>query len=507
MLIFLAITIGITVYSHFGSNIVKLFAPYNPQSMELCGVGAQQGYPYLYYANYSDPRTAVCTDRCPFETQNIFNYCIPDYSKSGAAERTKQENSNLLVDLRISLGPLAASFGVILLLNFLYLMLLSRYTKIMSIIGLVFVEVMFIVGIGVGLWATLTFNIPPVGPIFLLVFALIFNLALWCFRDAIAVGLAILEASADFLASTKRILLVSVFYSLSLLIVFSFTIWSCLYIVAKNEIVGGMQDKEIQWSGANIACLTIVVFTMIWFQGYIRHCLIYVVYQSMATFYFSSNKTVQGSAEVGWSIKNAHTTHAGSLSFAALIITVVRILRNIAESAARNNNGGNAARVVGLCLMCLLSCIEDILNYLDHLALAYMSVTGESFCESAFSGFMLNLKYLWEFYFSRKIAHGIVGLGSLAISLLSVGFMAIILWSTGKFSAMTTTWLPLLICFIFALIISSLFMRTISHGVDAALMCMAVDMDLNGEKPAFGPPDFHKALEEYFGESDNKVYA
>jgi len=53
--------------------------------------------------------------------------------------------------------------------------------------------------------------------------------------------------------------------------------------------------------------------------------------------------------------------------------------------------------MIAACGSSILKCIEDICDYINKAAFAYMAVTGDSFCTSAWSGALLNLKHLVKF--------------------------------------------------------------------------------------------------------------
>jgi len=93
-------------------------------------------------------------------------------------------------------------------------------------------------------------------------------------------------------------------------------------------------------------------------------------------------------------LKWCHTVHTGSLalgSFVHTIIIVVILMINAADQASTSTNPG--ARAVGLCVKCCLKCIEDLLDYLNKIAYAYIAISGDNYCTSAYQAFLLNLKY------------------------------------------------------------------------------------------------------------------
>lgn len=80
--------------------------------------------------------------------------------------------------------------------------------------------------------------------------------------------------------------------------------------------------------------------------------------------------------------------HIGSFTFAALIITFMRVLRAIIDHGARTTD--NLYCCICLCLVkYCLACIEAILQTLNHFAVIVMSFTGQDFIDSAKTGSVL----------------------------------------------------------------------------------------------------------------------
>lgn len=76
------------------------------------------------------------------------------------------------------------------------------------------------------------------------------------------------------------------------------------------------------------------------------------------------------------------TSSFGSLVFAALLIALITFARMLIND--QRGRTRNIAAAVCLCIMsCLLKMIEDLVKVLNHNAVIVMSVTGESYVESA----------------------------------------------------------------------------------------------------------------------------
>jgi hypothetical protein len=148
---------------------------------------------------------------------------------------------------------------------------------------------------------------------------------------------------------------------------------------------------------------------------------------SLSTYYFSSTRYQEGSASVSTAFKFAYMYHAGSIALGALLLTIVQILKRMAEQAERNRRQNGVLAVVGLCALCIINCLEEFLVIFDRAALAYMAVSGEPYCTSGMNGFLLLWKHLFSFFFARRIARTLVFMGVMIMLAFNLLFFWLIM--------------------------------------------------------------------------------
>ena len=197
-------------------------------------------------------------------------------------------------------------------------------------------------------------------------------------------------------------------------------------------------------------------------------------------------------------LKWSATTNMGSLALGAFIITLLKIARSLMEQA-QNNNGGGAAAIVGLVLICLLSCIQAWVDYIDHIAIAFMAVSGDTFCTSAWNGFLINLKHMVKFYFAQEIGGFFIFMGVVFITAINT----VIFWGIAHIGNTTNTSyvVPLIVIAVFSFFVCQITLGLFNDAIRATLMSFAVDMDLNKGIPQHGPPTFHEKLNEIFDDN------
>merc|ERR1711998_732274 len=87
--------------------------------------------------------------------------------------------------------------------------------------------------------------------------------------------------------------------------------------------------------------------------------------------------------------------HAGSIALGSLLHTIVYILRVLVDAvvnAAEEKGGENGIVVlIGCLLKCCVGCLESLIEYLNTTAYAFMAVSGDSYCKSAWNGFLLTI--------------------------------------------------------------------------------------------------------------------
>jgi len=152
--------------------------------------------------------------------------------------------------------------------------------------------------------------------------------------------------------------------------------------------------------------------------------------------------------------------------------------------------------LIGCLLRCCVGYLERMIEWINTVAYAFMAISGDPYCASAWNGFILNLKHLTKFYFANTLAGMFVFIGMLAIVGLNTGTCYLIMkYGTKDTEEISSIWVPLILIMISTLITAELFIGLFSEAVTATLMSMAVDIELNGECK-FGSPSFHEKMDK-----------
>lgn len=310
-----------------------------------------------------------------------------------------------------------------------------------------------------------------------------------------------IDASADFLAKTKRILFVPLLFFVLTVIAVLLWIPAVMCVVSMNKIEADPlipQGKTITWKDENVYMFLFMLFGILWICAWLEYSSTFVVMVSATTYYFNSHAEQDGEAEVGLGFHFAFMCHAGSIAVGAFIIALIRFINLVfmylAKQAEKQSGDNPGVKLVVAVGQCILKCLEKICDYMNDAAFAYMAVSGESFCTSAWNGFLLNVKHMLKFTFANMIAKVFILLGKIAITVGNVFSLLWIMKNVTKDTEEVSSLLaPVVVVGVVSFITASIFLGLFDTAVMALLTCLAIDIDMNGE-PKFGPPTFHDSM-------------
>jgi hypothetical protein len=416
-------------------------------------------------------------------------------------------------DLSIASTAVYVSFGLGLVYTLIYLYAMSNCAHVLAYIAIGLLELIFIGAMGGALYGvSKTSGHDQMG--FWIGFGcaaaafLLFNCMMWCYWSKLQVAIAVIDATADFMVATKRIALVTIYYFFLTIIVVVIWGFGLVGVIAMNEVTAvqdadGGWHKEVHFTGKTAFMACAMVFGVVWIVSFIREKTKFIYMISAAQFYFSSNAETTGSASVVAGMAISNFKHAGSIALGSLLHTIVFMLRVIVDAvvnASERKSGENGIVVlIGCLLKCCVGCLESLIEYLNTTAYAFMAISGDPYCKSAWNGFLLNLKHLIKFYFADTLASMFVFIGILSIVGLNGGSCYLIMkYGTKNADQLSSVWVPMIFVIIVTFIIAELFLGFFHQAVRATLMCLAVDIELNGEVK-FGTPSFHEKIEGAYG--------
>jgi hypothetical protein len=224
----------------------------------------------------------------------------------------------------------------------------------------------------------------------------------------------------------------------------------------------------------------------------------FIVMVSASTYYFNSDASNEGDAEVGTGFSWAFNYHAGSIAVGAFIIAVIRFIRIVfvyfAQQMEKASGENAAVKMIVKVAECVLACIEKVCDYINESAFAYMAVSGDNFCSAAWNGFLLNVKHILKFSFANMIAKIFILLGKVAIVAGNMFSLYQVMKYRNDLEEVSSLLAPMVLIGVMTFMTASIFLGLFDTAVMALMTCLAIDMDMNDGHPMYGPPTFHDSV-------------
>lgn len=162
----------------------------------------------------------------------------------------------------------------------------------------------------------------------MLLFAIIFDLLLWCYWSMFKQAIAIVDATAHFFISTKRILFVSFAVFVMEIVVAYGAICYLMALYGNLDVVPDYTSLDLQGKlyrdNSNFATFAmILLFAFLWLNNYCKYQGVMTCMCSVATYYFNSSADGEGSAEVAQAFYWSNVTHAGSVALGSLLMAII----------------------------------------------------------------------------------------------------------------------------------------------------------------------------------------
>jgi len=263
--------------------------------------------------------------------------------------------------------------------------------------------------------------------------------------------------------------LLTILLGTALLLLWFTALYSCFFSMGLFTNAGGEQMSD---SAYGIALA--FIFSGVWIAQ-VKHAVVHCTAAgTFGTWYFQVTEQDPASRDVnasGPSYQRALTTSFGSLCYGSMIIAVISTLRSMAQSMENSDNAG--ARFVGCCLECLLSCIQDIVEYIDSYAYTICAIYGSDYCDAVGEVMTLFKGNGFTMIINDDICETVLSLGSLAGGCLSTGAAVGYLYVAG--ASDTDFWAGGVAAFIIGLSIIGVVNASLSSGVKSFYVCFAKD--------------------------------
>ena len=170
------------------------------------------------------------------------------------------------------------------------------------------------------------------------------------------------------------------------------------------------------------------VFMGLWVNAFIQGVAMLSIAGSVSKWYFTPSSVMkknQGRCPVCKAYCITCRFHLGTVAFGSLIIAIVQLIRLIAGYVQKKMEEAGESKIkkVIMCVVqCCLWCLEKCMKFISKNAYIYTSLSGTSFCYSAFKSFFLILNNLAGFGITSMITMFLLMIGKIAVVFTSVYF-------------------------------------------------------------------------------------
>ena len=162
------------------------------------------------------------------------------------------------------------------------------------------------------------------------------NLILYCNWTDIRIAIAVIDAAADFVFATKRLVLVTMASFATGFIFIDLWFFGFINIISINDVKtiknsDGNYEKQLLWSDKTRTLTALMVVGFFWIVSFLREQNMFINMFCAAEFYYSSTSDKKGHAEILPAIKTTYKKHIGSVAFGSLLHALTSLFRVIAR--------------------------------------------------------------------------------------------------------------------------------------------------------------------------------
>jgi len=164
------------------------------------------------------------------------------------------------------------------------------------------------------------------------------------------------------------------------------------------------------------------------------------------------------------------TSAFGSICMGSLLVAIIQTLRQLARQARENEECGALYCV----LECILSCLEDLIEYFNKWAYIYVGLYGYSYIEAGKNVFRLFQSRGWETIIADDLVGATLGMLSFVGGLVTAAIAYFLYADEPPLeNGMQIGLLAALIGLLVGLVVISIVMSVIASAVNTVIVCFA----------------------------------
>lgn len=324
------------------------------------------------------------------------------------------------------------------------------------------------------------------GGVTLWILLALFVCFLVCYRSAIALGAAILQASSDFVASNSRIILLPL--GNYIIIVAAGILWTIgIVYLASNGEPYYIQDSFVsgmKYTKAVRYLFFFQLFVLFWVLAFVRAMESFIIAATTCMWYFSGqgsdNAETSGKASIMLGTKWGYRYHFGTMAIGSFLVALINIIKVIFEYMVKKQQAAGPNNKIMKALICvtrcMIWCLDSCIKFINAHAYIQCALFSTTFCESAKAGFFLSVRNYAKFTALAISSFLIAIVGKGTIVALSCFICYLILNSMGVGNA------PFFMAIVgvIAFFLACLFLEIFEYSCKAILHCFLLDQEGGG---------------------------
>ena len=339
------------------------------------------------------------------------------------------------------------------------------------------------------------------------ILAVIWAVVICISRNAIKTAILIMEETTHAVMELKAMYLLPVFKTFLVVILAVYWIAVSANLASSGTLVpvglnathpdgypvpgvGKVVEKNMAFSEAVMNGFYYHFFGYLWTMQLFIALMHFAIASSVAQWYFAPR--VNGKKELDSPVKTAfklsYGKHFGTMVFGSLVVAIAEAVRMMVEymteQMEKQNPGNPAVKFLSCLLKCCARCIENCLKYITKNAYIFTAMFGYSFLGACYKLFSFLKDAPLTITMAQSLGGIIIKLGRGFVVVFSVVCtFALMEYVSPWNESVESPYLVLVIVFLLALVISTIFFEVFGMSMNTLIMCFIADMQMNGGKP------------------------
>lgn len=302
-------------------------------------------------------------------------------------------------------------------------------------------------------------------------------------RKRIQLAIGIIKESARAVAAIPVMILMPV---LQVTGVVAFLVpWTIyvIYLASSGDLVvvnnGIYSYRQFQYDDTTKYTFLYLLFCWFWTSQFIVALGQLVVALAVVAWYFNKNKASVGNHTFLWALRTSLRYHLGTIAFGSLIIAIIQTIRAVIayfQKQAKDSHNKLLQWILA-CLQCCMWCLEKIMKFINKNAYIQTAIYSYSFCKASRSAFFLLLRNVLRVSAVNMISSFVLFIGKILVPIVTTFILYLVLAYNSSLD-MTSIMSPLVITFILAYFVSSMFNEIFGMAIETVLCCYVADEEM-----------------------------